>query len=248
MKKILTIVLASLLFGCAEDANFDINPSGTGGSLARFTIVNDKMYVVSTDSLKTLSLANPAKPTLIDGQKLTDLQDIETLFAFANNLFIGSQSAMYIYNLDSLGIPVRRSRANHTWGCDPVVANDTLAFVTIRNTPSNCRPIPRTDNILDVYNVRDISNPRLLKSFPMTSPIGLGLDNRTLFVCDSGIKVFDIRAIDNMYQRAYLPNIDAIDVITQRGRLVVIGKKKLTQLDYTNLDSIKVISVMNLKN
>ena len=88
---------------------------------------------------------------------------------------------------------------------------------------------------------------KLLKSYPMTYPAGVGLDKKTLFVCDDGIRIFDISNPLSMTAIKYLPKIDALDVIPQQGTLLVIGEHKLTQLDYRDINNIKTISEFDLK-
>jgi hypothetical protein len=75
--------------------------------------------------------------------------------------------------------------------CDPVVANDSLAYVTVR-TGTNCGGVT---NALLVYNIRNVMNPTQIRSIPLNNPIGLGLGaNNRLYVCDgsSGLRVFSL--------------------------------------------------------
>jgi hypothetical protein len=81
----------------------------------------------------------------------------------------------------------------------------------------------------------------------MTFPAGVGLDGKTLFVCDDGIKIYDISNPLSMTQLKYLPKIDALDVIPANGTLLIIGDKKLTQLDYRDLNNIKMLSEFDLR-
>src|SRR5690606_26062828 len=70
---------------------------GKGGSLARFIIVGDYLYVVDGNMLQTFSLSELDNPV-----KINSLQvgfDIETIFAFKDKLFIGSKSALFIFSI-----------------------------------------------------------------------------------------------------------------------------------------------------
>ncbi len=249
MKSIYFISILLIFFSCQKDTQIgDGSTTGTGGSLARFTIVNDMMYVVTTDSLKTFSVSDVLDPRFVSGQRIgwNEGGDIETIFAFNNRLFIGSRTGMFLYSFKSGGIPKFEGQFQHSWGCDPVVANDTLAFVTLRNGRT-CGSGLVEANELHVLDVRDVNYPKLLKTYPMTYPAGMGLDGKTLFVCDDGLRIFDISDPLSIKQLNYLPKLDARDVITAKGTLMIIGEKKLTQLDYRDLKNIKTISEFDLR-
>ena len=247
--KLAKLFLILLIFSnCQKDVQITGgSTAGTGGSLARFAIVGDMMYIVTFDSLKTFNIANSLNPNLINGQRIgwNEGGNIETIFAFNNRLFIGSQTGLFLYSFKSGGIPKYEGQFEHSWGCDPVVANDSLAFVTVRNGRS-CRGLSQV-NQLDVLDVKDVNYPKLIKSYPMTFPAGVGLDGKYLFVCDEGIRIFDISTPLSMTQLKYMPSINALDVIPMNGTLLIIGDKKLTQLDYRDMNNIKTISEFDLK-
>jgi hypothetical protein len=246
-KSIFYILLFTFFLSCQKDLQNSSSDSGVGGSLARFAIVGTKMYVVTTDQLKTFDITNPKQLTLTDTVRL-GLNDIETIFAFDKNLFIGSRSALHIYKLDANGVPRFGSIATHSWGCDPVVANDTVAFVTTRNGQRNCQTQNNSfANQLIVYDVKDIQKPRQLTIVNMTFPNGVGLDKNLLFVCDAGVKMYDISQATKPILRKHFNNIDANDVIPLNGQLLVVGDRNLTQMDYKDTANVKVISKFELR-
>ena len=163
--------------------------TGQGGSLARFTISQGHLYVVDESQLYTYSLANPQSPVRTSVVPVGI--SVETIYPYKDKLFIGSQQAMFIYSLSNPGTPVMQGEASHVRACDPVVANDTMAYVTVR-TGSMCGG---GTNALLVYNIRNLSNPVQVASIPLTNPAGLGLGaGNRLYVCDgsAGLKVFSI--------------------------------------------------------
>ena len=82
----------------------------------------------------------------------------------------------------------------------------------------------------------------------MTFPIGLGIDGNFLFVCDKeGLRILNIADKKSPFQINYLKNIDAVDVIVLDKHLLIIGKEKLTQLDYRDISNPKIISTLSLK-
>lgn len=162
--------------------------SGKGGSLARFTIAQQHLYVVDQQKLITYSLANPASPKVTSSQFIGI--DIETIYSYKDKLFIGSQDAMYIYSISDAGHPDKLGSASHVRACDPVVADDTVAYVTVRsgNTCGGSR------NAMFVYDVRHVLNPVERNVINLESPWGLGMSGNTLFVCNggNGLAVYDI--------------------------------------------------------
>jgi hypothetical protein len=241
------ILLLAIIFSCQKDVQIS-SSDGVGGSLARFALVGSKMYVVTNQALKTFDITNPKQLQVVDTVELGFRDDIETIFAFDKNLFIGSRSALHIYKIDANGIPRFGSIATHSWGCDPVVANDSVAFVTTRNGGRNCRFQTNSfANQLIVYDVKDIKNPKQMIVVNLTFPNGVGLDKNLLFVCDKGVKIFDVSNPLKPVQRKYFEDIDANDVIPLNGQLLVVGTQKLTQIDYKDTTNLKIISEFDLR-
>jgi hypothetical protein len=82
--------------------------------------------------------------------------------------------------------------------------------------------------VLDVIDLQNIANPVLLKSYPMTEPYGLGIDNKTLFVCDgaAGLKIFDATdpmQVDQHVLKQY-SELKAFDVIPFGNILIMIAE------------------------
>jgi len=219
---------------------------GIGGSMARFTIVGDYLYTIDDYLLHVFDIISPENP--VAGEEINLGWGIETIFPFKNNLFIGSRSGMFIYNIDNPELPEFRSNVRHINTCDPVVANDEYAFVTLRSEDANNWCGNTFTNQLDVIDISDVFNAQLLHTYDMTGPYGLGLDGNTLFVTegDDGLKIFDITDVSNIDQNMiqHLQGFNAYDVIPVNGTLLLIGNDGLYQFDYTNLDEIKMLSLI----
>lgn len=195
MKKILyvfiTVLFTIFLAACSKDnkgTGSTSGEAGQGGSLARYTIANQHLYMVDMQELKAFSLANPADPVLTKTVQVGS--DIETIFVFEDKLFIGSMQAMYIYSIINPSSPQYLGEASHVRACDPVIANQDYAYVTVRSG-TDCGG---TTNALYVYKVTNILNPQQVNVVPMSSPYGLGMKDDVLFVCDggNGLQVYDI--------------------------------------------------------
>jgi hypothetical protein len=219
--------------------------TGVGGSMARFTIVNNFLYTVDYSQLYAFNISNLKQPIK---ESVTSIGwGIETIFPYGKHLFIGSETGMIIYDISAPATPKYLSNFAHVRSCDPVVVQDTLAYVTLRGG-NECGGFT---NQLDVINIKDLGNPRLIKSYSMTGPYGLGIDKTTLFVCDgvAGLKVYnasDVHNIDKNMIKTY-SNIDAYDVIPFNNLLIMIGKDGLHQFDYSNPANIVFLSKLDVK-
>ncbi len=191
---------------------FDASTSGgnsTGGSMARFTLVNDYMYAVDQGNLYSFSLSNPQQPTETNRQNVG--WNIETIYPFKENLFIGSSAGMFIYNINNPGVPSKQSEFSHVSSCDPVIANDKYAFVTLRSGTA-CQGFT---NQMEVLNVQNITSPQLIKTYPFTNPHGLGLSDKTMFLCDghAGLRILDAGNPSNIKETMNFDIGTATDVI-----------------------------------
>ena len=217
---------------------------GIAGSMARFAITQNHLYTLNGDNLKPYSIINPIFP---EAKKEIELGwGIETLFPYNNNLFIGSQRGMHIYNLDAPSEPKFVSTYEHITSCDPVVVSENTAYVTLRNG-TDCR---NGLNELHLIDISDLKNPSLISTESMTNPYGLGVDsknrNKTLFVCDgnAGLKVLNVTNPLNVEQIAADSSINGYDVIAHNDILMMIGKDGLYQYSYRNPQNLQLLSVI----
>ncbi|HLN56248.1 MAG TPA: hypothetical protein VK207_09660 [Bacteroidales bacterium] len=213
---------------------------GIGGSMARFGIRDNVLYLVDNATLRLLDISSKSSPV-----KLFDMNvgwGIETLFLTGDKMFMGTNTGMLIYDVKDARSPQFKSNYVHVRSCDPVIVDDTLAYVTLR-TGTTCGG---SVNNLDVVNIKNIVSPQRVISYPMTNPHGLGKDGNLLFICDgtAGLKIFDAsnpRMISANLKYAY-PGIKAYDAIPLGNVLVMIGDDGLYQYDYSNLQNIRLLS------
>jgi hypothetical protein len=165
----------------------------------------------------------------------------ETLFPYNGYLFIGTQTGMLIYNLSNPEKPTYQSRYNHIVSCDPVVVQGNYAYVTLHTNASSNR-CNRGVNNLEVIDISNIDFPQLKKTVTMTQPLGLGVDGNSLFVCDKGLKVFDITKPLELTQTKYFTGFSGFDVIPYNKNLILVANEGIYQYDYTNTADIKLIS------
>lgn len=225
----------------AETAGNWTGGSGTGGSMARFMLNDDYLYVIAVPvRLKTVDITTASDMAVIDSVDVP--RDMETLFRLENKLFVGTTTGMLIFDLVNPQKPVQISSYDHITACDPVVVDGQYAYVTLR-TGNMCN---LGQNLLEVIDISSITNPYLVKSYPMFNPHGLGTDGNLLFVCDgtAGLKIYDktdpLAIITN--QVAHYPDFDTYDVIPMNGILMLVGEGGIYQYDYSDPTNIIQIS------
>lgn len=233
MRKHAYLLLALLvMMACTKDGSDArsnaVSEGGKGGSLSRFTIAGNYLYVVNQKFLKVFDISDPAVPV---DKGFTQLGwDIETIFSYDQKLFIGSSSALYIFDITDPARPKPESRVQHFRSCDPVVTEGTTAFVTLRGG-GNCGG---ASNALMVYDVKDVKNPVLKTQVNLTGPYGLGVQDSALYVCD-GIKGLAVFNVKEPYQPKLLEYIEDgntyYDVIPYHGILIAYVKNGVRFFD-----------------
>jgi len=212
---------------------------GIGGSMARFAITGDYLYAVDEHSLYTFDVAD-REPVNLGKQSLG--WAIETIFPYEENLFIGSETAMYIYDISNPSTPSELSIFPHMRACDPVVVEGDHAFVTLRSSP-RC---PLGDNKLEVIDIEDLLNPMKVAAYPMSNPHGLGIDNGNLFVTEgeAGLRILDAADPAKIKEIRHITDIQATDVIPFNNVLIVTGKQGILQYDYSNISNLQHLSTI----
>lgn len=216
---------------------------GMGGSMARFTIVNDYLYSVSRSQLFSFDITAGIDPQLKQKTSLNNWT-IETIYPFKNKLFIGSSSGMYIYDLADPANPSSLGQMSHVRSCDPVIADDHYAYVTLRSGTA-CQGF---SNQLEVLNIDNLNQPSLLKVYSMTNPHGLSKDGDLLFICDGkdGLKVYNASDVMKLHPVKTFPGLETYDVIANNGIALLVASDGLYQYDYTNASNIHLISKIGL--
>jgi len=205
--------------------------NGTGGSMARFALAGNYLYTVNNNSLTTFNVTNTATPQYMGEKSVGVGWGIETIFPYKNNLFIGSQTGMYILSLSNPQQPELKGKFDHARVCDPVVATDNYAYVTLRDG-TTCQGFL---NQLDIVDISTLDHPKLVKSVSFTNPHGLGYDNNMVLICDGrdGLKILDVTNPDNTKLLGTLAMTNAYDVIPLGSIAIVLSGDGLLLVDYS---------------
>lgn len=152
MKKLLYAIIIlgfTALAGCKKEAASNSNSIGAGGSTARMTLWGNYLYIVNNAELQTYDVTNASQAVLLNTQNVG--WNIETIFPYRDKLFIGSQTGMFVYDISNPKSPKIQGQAQHWRACDPVIADDDYAYVTLRSTSNGCGG---TLNQLNIYDNR----------------------------------------------------------------------------------------------
>lgn len=226
IRSLFVFALLLLIMGGCENSSSDV-AAGQGGSMARFAIQDQHLYVANNKTIEVFS---------INGDSFTKVGEVavglglETIFARGEYLYLGANDAMYIYSIAEPTTPVFVFRYSHIASCDPVVVQGTRAYVTLR-AGSICN---RGINALEILDISDPYNPRLISNYPMTSPHGLAVSGDYLFLCEgeAGLKVFDISDETNIKQLTSRNDFFAFDVIAAQHKITVTGEDGIFQFAY----------------
>ena len=236
MKKHIPILIGIIigLTGCGADnaSGTELIPGGSGqsGSLARFTIIGDQLVTVNPPSMLTFSISDPTNINKVSTVPLGRFA--ETIFPLKSDvLLVGTSSGMMIYNFSNPANPILISIYEHITSCDPVVASGDLAYLTLR-AETNSNMCNRGVNRLEIIDISNLSSPTLIKDYEMTKPYGLGLANDSLlFVCDNGLKLFNVSNPHNIQLQRHFNNFEALDVIVRDPLVIVLSSFKITQFE-----------------
>lgn len=211
--------------------------NGVGGSMAAFALLGSRLYTVDNSTLKVFNTGNASAPQYVTNVELGSWL-IETIYPFKDKLFIGSQNGIMIYSAANPDNPSLLGSFAHATVCDPVIADGNTAYLTMRSG-GMC---PGNDNQLDVLNIFNVTNPQLIRSYPLHNPKGLSKDGDKLLICDGGVglKMFDASNSNAVTQKAVLNNIDPYDVIALNGIAIVSATDGIYFVSYSQPNTLTV--------
>jgi hypothetical protein len=218
----LPLLMASCSYSEKSDSEGDI--SGKGGSLARFTIKGEYLYTVDQSSLHTVDITDVEHPERVADKALGIYT--ETIYPYGNALLLGTETGMFVFDINNPASPQQISYFQHIRSCDPAVAENGFAYITLNTSNQRCF---NGLNELQIVDITNLNSPQLVKTLNLNLPLGLDIHNDTLFVCDNGLRIINVANKQNPVEISHISDINAQDVIYQNGRLIVIGKDGLHQ-------------------
>ncbi|MDR1524058.1 MAG: hypothetical protein LBS79_02225 [Tannerella sp.] len=213
---------------------------GKSGSMARFGLYEDYLYIAGNAQLYMFDTGTPSSPSPAGSQFLNGI--VETMFIYDGHIFFGTPSGMMVYNLRLPLAPEYIGNFWHVTSCDPVVVQDGYAYITLRAGTACGGGVNR----LDVVSISDdYREYHLVGSYNLINPYGLGIDQNRLFICDgqAGLKIYDATDKERITSHllAAFPDIRAYDVIPVEGFLFMIGDDGFYLYDYSDHTNIRQI-------
>ncbi|MBL7989047.1 MAG: hypothetical protein JNJ94_13370 [Chlorobi bacterium] len=222
--------------------NRDAASAGKAGSLARFMVVGDYLYCLDGVNILVFDIKEPARPRYRNAASVS--WDIETIFHSGNHLFIGAATGMYIVNIDDPNKPMLTSQFTHARTCDPVVVEGNRAYVTLRGGT----PCGGFANQMDILDISDVKNPKLIHSMPLTGPYGLAVRDGIAIICDgtAGVRVVDATNPNAPQQVGQITGMIPHDVIASGNLLVITAQDGYHLYDISDIRQPKRFSTIPL--
>lgn len=216
----------------ADDVAF--NEISTAGSMTRFLPVDRYLYTINFNELILFNIENNYQPNRF--ARLDTGTQAETLFQLNDLLFVGSTTGMLMYDVANPANPEYLNSIDHFRSCDPVVADEAYAYVTLRGG-TNCFTQANELQIIDIQNPSELS---VVARQALYNPHGLAIWDDYLVVCDgsAGLKIIDIsdREEPEVLNTVTIPF--AYDIIIDYPNAMVVGESTLYQFDLSNLPEI----------
>lgn len=216
------------------------------GTLNKIAVQNGFVYVIGNSTIYTF-MDDASGVQFVSKSEIGN--EMETIYAENNNLFIGTKFSMIIASISNPSNPTVISEYSHPTSCDPVYPNGGVAYLTLRTADfSGCAG---DENSLVVLDISNVQSPQEIDVITMDSPYGIALIGNNLFVGEgqNGIKIFDatnpaalVHVISNVSVLAY----DIIEHPTMTNIILTTGDSGLQQyeIDYSDM-SMQLVSSIN---
>jgi len=213
------------------------------GSMASMVLMNNYLYAITEmHSLGIVDVSNAEHPKL--DSSFSAGFDLETIYPFEDKLFLGSAIGTFIYDVSNPQQPVSVGQFQHGDACDPVITDGNYAYVTL-HSGSFCGG---AQNELDVVDVKDVTNSKLVKTYNLTKPTGFCKDGNLLFVCDDNeVKVFDASNPAGLVLLQQIQSNRPYDVIAANKKLVVVNADGISQYNYNDIFHIRLLNFIAAK-
>lgn len=198
----------------ALPSSFAGSGSHVSGTANRVTYTNGHIYIIGNKTMYIVADNAEGLSKVNTNESLTHIgEGMETIFPFEDNLYVGSRSAVSIFDITNPKEPTVAYEFDHASACDPVLPSEGVAYVTLRTADfSAC---PGNTNSLLVLDTRNIYNVKQKEEIAMSSPFGMTIKGNQLYVGEgnNGLKIFDITEKYTPELTRTINNISAYDVI-----------------------------------
>lgn len=274
-KRVETFTATVKCGACEPIINRGAIMSGKSGSMARFAVLRDYLFVLTENMLNLYVVNNSGQLDLMLETELRDyVRFAETIFIQDDFIYIGAATGMAIFELGEDTPQLYLSHVatqSHFISCDPVFVSGDHAFVTLRSQKSSREALRRKgrcgwapSDVLQVYNVAEKYRPKMVAEQKCYNPHGLAVLDNKIYLCEGegGFKILQINKMpskpweetfngDNT--KVFFPEVfsddsfHAYDVIIEPGSglLFLIGNDGLRQYQ---LKPFKLLSTLPVAN
>jgi hypothetical protein len=231
-------------YAASSASSGGVTSNGLTGSMSRFALLSNRLYALNNGAIKVFNTTDAAAPVYTNTVPLNQNALVETIYPFGKQLFIGTQAGMLIYGTANADQPSFLGKFEHVRVCDPVIADEKNAYVTLHSGTA-CGGFT---NQLDVLDITNLLSPALLKTYPLRNPKGLSKDGNLLFVCDGndGLKLYDASTPTNLVLLKQVPGVDTYDVIARNKYALVVAADGLYFVDYTEPATAHIVSRIDI--
>lgn len=183
---------------------------GGKGTMNRIAVEFNHVYVISKDKMYVFSDGGSLQKTT--EKNIND--NTETIYASDNRIYLGSSTAMTLFNAANPSNPWEVSELQHTESCDPVLPNGNVVYYTLRAVEDEgCNSLG--ENTLNIVDVTNPSEMVVTNSFQLDSPYGMALISNKLLVGEgaNGLTIFDASNPKNLNKMVTYSEIEAFDVM-----------------------------------
>ncbi len=258
MRYILIILLTTYV-ACSSGCRKNIYPETplqfdsldeSGRDLARFTILGNYLCAVNGGAIKVYNIQAPANPMQVGNMgpgatilSLRTLHDSLLIIGTLNGTY--SPYSLGVYSFKSNQSLQLLGTLDSSQAYDPFTYRQNYLLTSEHAGASTSYYVPYSE--ISAYNIKKLNAPfspdyKIRKNIYL--PSDLFADGNNLFLCDSGLKVFDITDVSKIKLKKHF-NIEAQNVLSNNGNLTVLGNSGLFQYQYAS-DTINLLSKINI--
>ena len=214
-----------------------LNQGGT--AIDRFAIVGNNLYVAFNSSIKVYDIHNPSLPTNIGNVNMTaktlSIQSLADSF-----IVVGTSLGEELYNIAKSNLLQNYMPIPDAVFYDPMVYKSNYLYGLVGIPQNSYAP-----NAIIIYNQKIGPSGATSTKKNIYLPKDLAIDsNNNLFICDSGLKVFDVSISTNINLIKHF-NVEANKIKAYNDNLVILGNTGLYQYQYIN-GSLNLLSKINI--
>jgi len=255
------IELVSLFLGCNKEPS-PLNNStppqisyDASGTDSKIGICGTKLFTITDDKLIVLDISSPGNPTFIGTVKLNIYP--QSLYCKGDTMFIGHLYGIDIYNVSNPLSPVFISSLDADKTNWPIIANDKFAFISFHKfyLPGIYQygygSTYYSDDKLKLFDISNIVKPKLDSTLGMIFPSGLAIDNSKLYVCDTGLVIYDLTTLPTLkLKKHFVLNYSPSKILVTNNKILLSGIDGIYQYLYdqdTTISQLSKIKVFPIK-